>query len=100
VRLRVLLEQLGAGDVGRHQVRCELDAVEGQIQHIRKCLDQQCLRQAGDTLQQYMSAAQYGDEQALYDILLSDDDLTDLIIQFRLAMVQAFNQFYVIHVSP
>jgi hypothetical protein len=35
-RHRVVLDDLGAGDVRRHQIRCELDAFETQIQRLRE----------------------------------------------------------------
>ena len=47
----ILLDHLGADDVGRHQVRRELDAAELQVHRLRECFDQQRLRQSRHTPQ-------------------------------------------------
>ena len=52
-----LLEDLGAGDVGRHQVGRELDALEGQVQDLGHGADQQRLGQAGHADEQAVAAA-------------------------------------------
>jgi hypothetical protein len=42
----LLVEHLGAGDVGRHQVGRELDPLERQVEDLRERLDEQRLGQA------------------------------------------------------
>ena len=43
---RILLDDVGAGDVGRHQVGRELDAVELEVEHARHRMDEQRLGEA------------------------------------------------------
>ena len=45
-RFGVVLNDVGAGDVARHQVRRELDARELQIEHLRHRVDEQRFRQS------------------------------------------------------
>ena len=73
-----LVEHLGAGDVGGHQVGRELDPLERQVENLRDRLDEQCLgesRHAGD---QAMPAGEERDEDLIDDRILPDDDLADL----------------------
>jgi hypothetical protein len=51
-----VLEDLGARDVGGHQVRRELDALELQIEQLRQRFDQQRLGQARRAGEQAMAA--------------------------------------------
>ena len=53
---RVLLNDVRAGDVGRHQVGRELDAAEAQVHRLSKRADHQRLGQAWHTLQQAVPA--------------------------------------------
>ena len=53
---RVLLHEVGAGDVRRHQVGRELDARELQVEHLRHGVDQQRLGQAGRADDQAVAA--------------------------------------------
>jgi hypothetical protein len=57
----VLLEDFRAGDVGRRQVRGELDAAEVQRQALRQGRDHQRLGQAGDALEDAVAAAEQRD---------------------------------------
>jgi hypothetical protein len=77
-RLRVVLDDVGAGDVGWHQVGRELDAGELQIQHIRHRLDEQRLRQAGHPDDEAVAADQERQQHLLDDGRLADDDLAEL----------------------
>ena len=74
----VLLDDLGAGDVARHQVGGELDAVERQVQRLGDGLDHQRLGQAGHADQQGVAAGEDRGEDAVHDVLLADDALGDL----------------------
>ncbi len=73
-----LVEHLGAGDVGGHEVGRELDPLERQVENLRDCLDEQRLgesRHAGD---QAVPAGEERDEDLIDDRILPDDDLADL----------------------
>ena len=52
----LLVEDLGAGDVGRHQIRRELDALEAQVENLGERLDQQRLRQTRHAGEQAVAA--------------------------------------------
>ena len=70
-----------ADDVARHQVRRELDAVEGEAQGARNGAHEQGLREAGNTHQQAVAAAEDPQEHLVHHLLLPDDDLVDLPLQ-------------------
>ena len=79
VRVAVLLvEDLGAGDVGRHQVGRELDPLEGEVEDLGERLDEQRLgetRHAGD---QAVAAGEERHQHLVDDLVLADDDLAEL----------------------
>ena len=75
----VFLNHFGAGDVGRHQVGRELDAVELERQRIGQRADHQRLGQPRHADQQAVPAGEQGDQQLLDHLLLADDDLAQLV---------------------
>ena len=72
------LVDAGADDVGGHQVGGELQAGERAADRRRQGLDGQGLRHAGHALEQHVAAGQQGDEHALDQAVLADDDPLDL----------------------
>ena len=75
----VFLEQLGAGDVRRHEVGRELHAVERQVQRLRQRLDEQRLGEARHADQQHVAAGENRGDQVVDDIELADDASRDLV---------------------
>ena len=75
----VVVEHLGAGDVGRHQVRRELDPLEAQVEDLGQGADQQRLGQAGHAGQQAVAAGEERDQQLIDGLVLADDDLAQLV---------------------
>ena len=75
---RVLLDDVGAGDVRRHQVGRELDAVELQVEHLRQRRDEQRLRQPGHADDQAVAADEQRQQHELDDVALADDALLQL----------------------
>ena len=75
---RILLDDVGARDVGRHQVRRELDAVELQVEHLRQRPDEQRLRQPGHADDQAVAADEQRQQHLIDDVLLPDDELAEL----------------------
>ena len=67
-----------ADEVGRHEVRRELDPLERATEDVREGLDRQGLGEAGDALEQDVSAGQQADEDAFEHRVLADDDAADL----------------------
>ena len=71
---RVLLIDQRSRQVGGQQVRSELDAVEAGLDKARQTADCERLGEAGDTLEQNMSATEKADEDAFQHRTLADDD--------------------------
>ena len=79
----IFLEQLGAGDVARHEVRRELHAREREVERLRDRLDEQRLREAGDADEEHVAAGQERRDEIVDDLLLADDAAADLRDQLR-----------------
>ena len=75
----VLLHHLGAEDVGRHQVRRELDAAGIEAEHDAQRLDELGLGEAGDADQQRMAAGKQRHQRPLDDAFLAEDDAADAV---------------------
>ena len=87
----IFLNNLGAGDVRRHQVGCELDAVIAQIQGIGHRMDHQRLGQARNADQQTMSAGEDGDQELFQDRVLTHDHLGHLGLKFGERILQTLD---------
>ncbi len=74
----IFFDDVRAGDVGGHQVRRELDALEVQAERLRDGAHHQRLRRAGQAGDQAMAADEQRDENLVEHFLLADDDLADL----------------------
>ena len=75
----VLLDDLGAGDVGRHQVGRELNAAEVERQALGQRRDHQRLGQARHAFQDAVAAAEQRDQQLLDHLVLADDHAAKLL---------------------
>ena len=73
------IDDHAADDVGGHQIGRELDARILQVQHARKRAQQRGLAQSGNAFEQHVAAGEQADENAVDDILLADDDLSDFL---------------------
>ena len=80
-RRSILLDHLGAQDVGRHQVGRELNAVELQMDGFRQLLDDQRLREARHAAQQAVPAGEKGDQDFAQDAALADNRLPELALE-------------------
>ena len=76
----VLFDDVGARDVGRHQVGRELDAAEREIQRPGQRAHQQRLGQPGHAFQQAMPAAEQRDQHLLDHVVLADDHAGKLLL--------------------
>ena len=76
--VEVFFDDVGAGDVGGHQVGRELDALEGQAKCFRDGAHHQRFRRAGQTGDQAMAADKKRDEDLIEHLVLPDDDLPHL----------------------
>ncbi len=89
----VFFNDVGAGDVGRHQVRRELDALEDQAERLRQRAHQQRLgrsRQAGD---QAVAAHKQRDHHLFDDLVLSDNHLADFAHDAALDFLETVDPF-------
>jgi hypothetical protein len=80
-RGRVVHHDIRPDDVGGHEVRRELDAVEVQAQGLRQRADQVGLAQPRHALQQRVSAHEQAGQHAVHDLGMPDDRLADLLAQ-------------------
>ena len=76
--VRIVLDDVGARDVARHQVRRELDARELEIEHLRDGVDQQRLGEARHADDQAVAAGEQRQQHELDHVLLADDQLVQL----------------------
>ena len=77
----VFFDDLGAEDVGRHQIGRELNAVELEVHRVGELLDEQRLGQPGDAAQQAVPAGEERDEDLADHPLLADDGLGQLALE-------------------
>ena len=69
------VEQVGAEDVARHQVRGELDAAEIEPEHPREALGEEGLGRARRPFEQDVARGEEGDQHQLDRLVLADDGL-------------------------
>ena len=93
------LEDLGAGDVGGHQVGGELDALELEVKDLGDGFHEQGLGEAGSAGDQAMAAGEEGDEDLLDDVFLADDDLGEFGLDPGAAGQDVVHRFLVAGVS-
>ena len=73
----LLDEDVGAGDVGGHQVRGELDPVERAVDDVGDRPDEHRLAEAGHALEQGMPVREEAGQGLADQIALADDDPAD-----------------------
>ena len=88
-----------AENVGGHQVRRELDAVEGKLQHLAERADEQCLAQPRHAFQQHMAAGEDRGQRAFDNGVGSDHDLADLGAEGIPSLAERLDFSFSAHVS-
>src|SRR5215471_8193912 len=78
----VFFDDFGSGNVGRHQVRRELNALEIEMKHLSYGCNQQRLCKTGNAGDDGVAAGQHRYHHLVDDVFLSDDDLPDFVIDF------------------
>jgi hypothetical protein len=74
----LLDDDVGADDVGGHQVGRELDPRKAQVERLGDRAHQHRLAQPGHPLQQGVAAGQEADERLPHQLVLADDEAADL----------------------
>ena len=77
----ILFDDLGAGDVRRHQVRRELNALEREIEHAGDGAHQQRLGQTRHAGDDRVTADKQRQQNLLDHVVLADDRLSDFAQQ-------------------
>jgi hypothetical protein len=85
--LRIPLDNVGAGDIRRHQVRRELNAVEHELHRIRDRMDHHCLGQTRHTLDDAMPPGEHAAEHRINHVFLTDDHAVHLMLQGGIALM-------------
>ena len=75
----LLVVHARADQVGRQQIRGELDALELAAQGLRQRLDGQCLGEAGDAFDQKVALRQHGYQHTLQKVVLPHHHALDFI---------------------
>ena len=74
-----LSENVGAGDVRRHQVGRELNALERDVEDLGDRADHERLGQPGHADEQTMAAGEDRREDLFDDVILADDDFVQFL---------------------
>lgn len=83
---RVLKDDLGSGDVARHQVGGELDAAERHLESFGEGGDEEGFGEAGDADEEGVAAGKNGDEDFVDDVGLADDDFGEFALEGGVAV--------------
>jgi hypothetical protein len=75
----ILLNDVGAGDIGGHEVGSELDALEGESQRAGHRFHEQCLGQPRQARDERMTAHQQYYQHLVHGLVLSDNHFADLL---------------------
>src|SRR5205807_4468974 len=88
-----VLENLSAGDVSRHEVGCELDALEFEVKDARNGFDEESFGKARRTRDEAMAASKERDKDLLDDVFLADNDLAELGLDLDATKSEALDDF-------
>ena len=94
--LRILIDDLRARDVARHQVGRELDALERQIDRLRQRGDEQRFRQPRHAHEQCVAPRENRDQHFVDHLVLSDDDLRELMLDQPVRLLEIRHRLDVI----
>ncbi len=90
-------DDVGAEDVGGHQVGRELDAVEGELEHFAERADQERLAQTGHAFEQDVAAGQDRGQSPFDDGVVADHDLADFGAQRRVLFAKGCDALFSLH---
>ena len=87
----VLLNDVGAGDVGRHQIGRELDAFEEHAQNIRHGAHKESFGGAGETSDEAVAAHIQANTDLFNHFVLADDNAPDLLDDLGIDLTETRN---------
>ena len=90
---RIIRKDIRAGDIGRHQIRGELNAREGQVQYLAQTPHYQSLAQSRHPFQETMTAANQGDKKLLDQLLVAYNRPAYLRLHLFKGMARARHSF-------
>jgi hypothetical protein len=93
---RIVLDDVGAGDVARHEIRRELDALELEVERPRERRDEEGLREPGHADEQAVAPGEQGDERLFDDVVVADDHLAQLGGDARAGLLEAVGELGVV----
>ena len=76
---RRLIVDLRADNVGRQQIRRELNSMKRRIDRLGERAHGERLRESRHTLEQHMPTREKTDEQPIHHVILADDPPRDLM---------------------
>ncbi len=88
---QVFLDDVGASDIGGHQVRRELNAPEREIQRVGDRTHHQSLRRARQACNQTVAAHEERDQHLVQNLVLAHDHLAHLLDDAFAHRVKAFD---------
>src|SRR5947207_3440082 len=74
----VVHDDIGADDVGGHQIGRELDPRERELEALGERLDEERLAEPGYAFEEHVAAGEHSGEHVRDDRAVTDDDLLDL----------------------
>ena len=89
-----LRQDLGAGDVGRHQIRCELNPLELEMEDLCDRAHQQRLGHAGHAFNKRVVSGKYCNQCVVNHMCISDDNLGDFLLRSHQCFFQYFRIFF------
>ncbi len=95
-----ILENVGAGDVHRHEVGRELDAAEMERHGFSHLANEQGFRQAGNAHEQGVTAGKKADAETFDDAVLANDDTGEFRTQAIVGEPELIDRLNVVFAKP
>ena len=82
------LDDIRAGDIGGHQIRGELDTIEGEVEGLGDGGDEEGFRETGDAHEQGVATCEQADCEFFDDFILSDDGFCDFFAESLVCLAE------------
>jgi len=92
-------DDVGAEDIGWHQVGCELDAAKREFEDFAQGADEERLAETGHAFEQNMTSRKQGNQRIFDDLFLADDDFGNLGAKVGVGVAESFNGLLSFHTS-